>query len=175
MVTQNQDTAEGRRVDYVNSCSIITVALDNNYSTILKTLDQDSNHILERYLNSHGKPATLASCYSALIREYDADGNWTSQTYLDDKLNPFTIRSRYASIRRIYNSFGKTESEMYFDTDGLPTMDAYRKYGYRQEYDTDGHAAAVICLDSYRNTMNNSDHYALIKKTYSANGKLHTE
>ena len=64
---------------------------------------------------------------------------------------------------------------MYFDTDGLPAMDTYRKYGYRNEYDADGDVAATICLDSYRNTMNNSDHYAIIKKAYYADGKLHTE
>ena len=63
---------------------------------------------------------------------------------------------------------------MYFDTDGLPAMDTYRKYGYRNEYDADEHVAAAICLDSYRNTMNNSDHYAIIKKTYYADGKLRT-
>lgn len=132
METRNQDTAEGRRVDYVNSRGVITVAPDKNYSTILNTLDQDSNCILQKYLDSHGKPAVLASGYSALKREYDADGNWISQTYLDDKLNPFTIRSGYASIRRKYNSIGKVESEMYFDTDGLPVMDTYRKYGNRK-------------------------------------------
>ena len=60
---------------------------------------------------------------------------------------------------------------MYFDTDGLPAMDTYRKYSYRNEYDADGHVTTVICLDSYRNTINNSNHYATIKKTYYANGK----
>lgn len=64
---------------------------------------------------------------------------------------------------------------MYFDTDSLPAMDTYRKYGYRNEYDADGHVAAAICLDSYRNTMNNSDHYAIIKKTYYADSILNTE
>ena len=64
---------------------------------------------------------------------------------------------------------------MYFDTDGLPAMDTYRKYDYCNEYDADEHVAAYICLDSYRNTMNNSDHYAIIKKTYYGDGKLHTE
>ena len=47
---------------------------------------------------------------------------------------------------------------MYFDTDGLSAMNTYRKCGCRKEYDADGHMAAVICLDSDRNTMNNSDH-----------------
>ena len=64
---------------------------------------------------------------------------------------------------------------MYFDTDGLPAMDTYRKYGYRKKYDADGHVGAVICPDSSRNIMNNSDHYATIKKTYYADSKLHTE
>ena len=64
---------------------------------------------------------------------------------------------------------------MYSATDGLPAMDTYRKYGYRNEYDADGHVAAAICLDSYRNTMNNSDHYAIIKKIYYADSKLRTE
>ena len=44
-----------------------------------------------------------------------------------------------------------------------------------QKYDADDHVAAVICLDSYRNTMNYSDHYAIIKKTYYVDGKLRTE
>lgn len=64
---------------------------------------------------------------------------------------------------------------MYFDTDALPAMDTYRKYSYSKEYGADGHVAAVICLNSARNTMNNSEHYANIKKTYYADGKLHTE
>ena len=123
---QHLDTAEGHRVGYVNNRSIITVALYKNYPTILKTLDHDGNRILERYLDTHGKPAVLASGHSTLKREYDADGNWISQTYPDDKPNPFTIRSGYASIRWTYNYIGKIESEMYFDTDGLPVMDTYR-------------------------------------------------
>lgn len=132
METPNQDTTKGRRFDHLNSGGVITVAPDNNYSTICKTLDQDGNCILERYLNCHAKPATLASCYSAHIREYDVNGDRISQSYPDDKLNPFTIRSGYASIRRKYNSIGKIELEMYFDTDGLPVMDTYRNYGYRR-------------------------------------------
>ena len=64
---------------------------------------------------------------------------------------------------------------MYFDTDGLPAMDTYRKYGYCKEYGADGHVVAAISLDSYRNIMNNSDHYAIIKKTYYADGRLRTE
>lgn len=40
--TRNQDTAEGRQVDYVNSRGVITVALDRYYSTILKTLAHSS-------------------------------------------------------------------------------------------------------------------------------------
>ena len=47
---------------------------DKNYSTILKTLDHENNCILERYLDSHGKPSVHAAGYSALKREYDADG-----------------------------------------------------------------------------------------------------
>ena len=74
-----------------------------------------------------------------------------------------------------YNSIGKIESEMYFDTDVLPAMDTYRKYGCRKEYDTDGHVAAVTCPDSDRNTINNSDYYVIIKKTYYVDGKLRTE
>ena len=96
--TREEDTTEGRRSDYVNSRGEITVALDKNYSTVLKTIDQNGNCILERYFDSHGKPAVLAMGYSALKREYDEEGNWISQTYLDDKLNPFMIRSGYASI-----------------------------------------------------------------------------
>ena len=75
MEIRNQETAEGRRVDYVNSCGVITVARDKNYSTILKTLDQNGNGILEWYLDNHGKPAVLASGYSVLKREYDENGN----------------------------------------------------------------------------------------------------
>ena len=64
---------------------------------------------------------------------------------------------------------------MYFDADRLSAMDSYRKCSYCKEYDADGHLAAIICPDSYRNTMNNSDHYAIIKKNYYADGKLRTE
>ncbi len=64
---------------------------------------------------------------------------------------------------------------MYFDTDGLPAMDTYREYGYHKEYGADGHVVAAISPDSYRNIMNNSDHYAIIKKTYYADSRLRTE
>lgn len=48
METRIQDTAEGRRVDYINNHGVKTVPLDKNYSTILKALDQDGNCILQR-------------------------------------------------------------------------------------------------------------------------------
>ena len=64
---------------------------------------------------------------------------------------------------------------MHFDTNTLPALTTCRNNGYRNEYDPGEHVASVICLDSDRNTMNDSDQYAIIKKAYYADGKLHTE
>ena len=64
---------------------------------------------------------------------------------------------------------------MYFNTDSLPAVDTYRKHGYRKEYGADGHVVAAISPDSDKNTMNNSNHYTIIKKTYYADGKFRTE
>ena len=65
-----------------------------------KTLDQDGNLILERYLDTREKPTVLVSDCFVLKREYVANGNRISQTYPDDKLNPCSIRSGYSSIRQ---------------------------------------------------------------------------
>ena len=54
-----EKTADGIRSDYKNSKGIITVALDKNYATVIKTLNQDGNCILEKYFDDHSRPAML--------------------------------------------------------------------------------------------------------------------
>lgn len=168
LIAKTQKTAEGIRTDYVNLFGIITVALDKNYSTVIKTLDKDGNSILEQYFDSHGRPAVLVSGFSAVQKEYDSEGRWINTTYLDKTLNPVVTNRGYASIRRTYNENGKVQTEMYYDTDGSPTLDAYKKYGIRYEYDEYDRESIATNLDTSGNAMNNKDHYAIRKKIVSA-------
>ena len=127
LTTNTQESAEGIRTDYVNSFGVITVALDKNYATVIKTQDKDGNCILEQYYDNHGRPAVVISGYSAIRKEFNSEGNCISTTYLDRMLNPVVTNRGYASIQRTYNENGKVETEMYYDTDGLPTREVYGK------------------------------------------------
>ena len=173
LTTKTQKTSEGTRKDYVNSLGVITVALDKNYATVIKTMDENGNCVLERYFDNHGKPAILDTGSSALRREYDSEGRWISTTYLDSKLNPVVTNHGYALVRRTYNENGKVETEMYFDADGLPALDSYKKYGIRYEYNEDSRIAVTTNLDAGGNAMNNKDQYAIGKRFYSSDGKLY--
>lgn len=165
----------GTRSDYVNSFGEVTVALDKNYASIVKTLDQNDNCILEQYFDSHGKPAVLSSGCSAIQREFDEDGKWICTNHLDSELKPITIRAGYNSVRRTYNKAGQVETETYYGTDGLPAPDIYDKYGTRYNYNEDGHRSVVTYLDADGKAMNNKDHFAVIRRTYTPDGKLHME
>ena len=59
LTVKTEKTADGIRTDYVNSKGVITVALDKNYASVIKTYDQEGNCILERYFDDHGRPALL--------------------------------------------------------------------------------------------------------------------
>lgn len=98
-----EKTADGIRADYKNAKVIITVALNKNYATVIKTLDQDGNCILEKYIDDHGRLAMLAAGYSALRREYNSNGQWICTTYLDGSLHSVVIKLGYASVHRTYN------------------------------------------------------------------------
>ena len=168
-------TAEGSRSDYVNSNGVITVALDKNYATILKTYDQNGNCILEQYFDNFGKPAILITGNSAICREFDSHGQWIKLTYLDSKLNPIINKRGYASVHRTFANEGKDITEMYYDTENMPTPDIYRRYGVCYEYNENGQIIVITSLDANRNAMNNSDHYSISKRTYTADKKIHTE
>ena len=168
-------TKEGTRTDYVNSFGDITVALDKNYATIIKTLDRDGNCTLEQYYDSHGRPAVLSSGCSAIRREFNEDGKWTCTTHLDGELKPITILAGYNCVRRTYNKAGQVETETYYGTDGLPAPDIYGKYGTRYEYNEDGYRSVVTYLDADGNAKNNKNHFAVIRRTYTPDGTLHKE
>ena len=173
--TKKENTAEGTRIDFVNRHGKTTVALDKNYATVVQTLDQYGNCILEQYFDSHGKPAALLAGYSAIRREFNEDRKWICTTYLDDELSPTVIPAGYSTIHRTYNANGEVETETYYDSDGLPTPDIYNKYGIRYEYNENGYKSTVISLDVDGNVINNKDHFAIIKRTYTPDGKLHTQ
>ena len=167
-----EKTADGIRTDYKNARGIIIVALNKNYATVVKTLNQDGNCILEKYFDDHGRPAMLAAGYSALRREYNSNGKWISATYLDGSLHPVVINLGYASVHRTYNKNNKIETETYYDADSLPTFDITKKFGVRYEYNENGQESAVINLDAAGNTMNNRSHYAISKTSYNPDGKI---
>ena len=169
------DTAEGVQTDYVNGMGLLTVALDKNFATVVKTLDQDGTCVLEQYFNNHGRPAVAASGNHALVREYNAEGQWITSTYLDRNQNPVAGRVGYASIHRTYNAAGEVETDMYFGADGLPATNLNNVYGMRNEYDENDRLSVITSLDANGNPMNNNDHYAIIRRTYTSDGKLYTQ
>ena len=175
LTSMNTDTAEGSRSDYINSNNDITVALDKNYATVLKTLDENGNCILEQYFDNHGKPAVLISGHSAIRKEYNEDGQWITTTYLDSELRPTVNRYGYSSIHRTYANKELTVTDMYYDENGLPTLDNYKRYGARYEYNEKNQIAVITSLDAGQNAMNNSYHYSISKRAYTTEGKLHTE
>lgn len=170
-----EKTAEGVRIDFKNNFSKTTVALDKNYATVVQTLDQHGNCILEQYFDKHGKPAVLSLGYSAIRRKFNEDGKWICTTYLDGELSPIIIQTGYSTVCRTYNTNGDVETETYYDNSGLPTPDNYSKYGIRYEYNEYGYRSTVICLDAVGNIINNKDHFAVIKRTYTSDGKLRTQ
>lgn len=169
------DTAEGVQTDYVNGMGALTVALDKNYATVVKTLDQDGNCVLEQYFDNHGKPAVTANGNYALRRRYNAEGKWITSTYLDSELRPIVGRSGYASIHRTYNAAGKVATEMYFAADGQPAPSLNKVYGVRNEYDENDRISVITSLDADSNPMNNRGHYAMIRRTYTSDGKLYMQ
>ena len=172
MTKKTEKTADSTRTDYVNSKGVITVALDKNYATVIKSYDQNGNCILEEYFDDHGRPAILPAGHSALRKEYNSNGKWISTTYLDGSLNPVVINRGYASVHRAYTKSDKVETEMYYDADGLPTLDNNKNFGVRHEYNEDDRESALINLDAAGNAMNNSSHYAISKTTYTSDGKI---
>ena len=173
--TVKTETMNDCCVDYVNSKGVKTVALNKNYATVVKTYDQDGNCILEQYFDNHGKPTMTANGNYALRREYNTQGQWITSTYLDENLTPVAGRNRYASIRRTYNTIGKTDIDMYYGSNGLPAADLKGRYGVRYEYNEDENVSVITNLDASGKAMNNLDHYAVVKRTYTSNGKLYTE
>lgn len=172
LTVKTEKTADGIRTDYVNSKGVITVALNKNYASVVKTYDQEGNCILERYFDNHGRPAILPAGHSALRKVYNSNGKWISATYLGGSLNPVVINRGYASVHRTYTKSDKVETEMYYDADGLPTLDNNKKFGVRHEYNEDDRESALINLDAAGNAMNNSSHYAICKTTYTSDGKI---
>ena len=173
--TVETETADGIQTDYVNGMGLITGALDKNYATVVKILNQDGNCVLEQYFDNHGKPAVKASGNHALRREYNSEGMWITSTYLDRELRPINGRNGYASIHRSYNGIGKVETDMYFGADGLPTPNLTNVYGVHNEYDENDRLSVITSLDANGNAMNNNDHYAVIKSTYTPDGKLYKQ
>ena len=173
LTARSENTETGTRIDYVNSRGVLTVALDKNYATIIKTLDQDGNCVLEQYFDSHGRPAVMAAGHSALRREYNREGKWVCTTYLDDKLNPVVTTNGYASVHRTYNSIGEIDTVTYYDADGLPAVNYYQEYGIHYDYDSDKRLSAVTNLDAAGNSMNNKNRYAVKKYTYDSDGELY--
>ena len=172
---KTDNTSNGTRTDYVNAKGVITVALDKNFATVIRTLDQDGNCVLKQFLDDQGKPISILSGNSAVQTEYNSDGQWICSTYLDDKLNPMLGKNGYASMRMTYNENGQPETETYYDVDGQPTVNSYKNYGVRYEYDKDKRLSVITNLDSAGVPMLNIEHYAICKKTYNTDGELYME
>ena len=170
LTNKDEKIADSIRTDFINAQGVITVALDKNYATVIKTFDQSGNCILEEYFDNHGRPATLAAGHSAVRKEYNSNGQCICATYLDSSKKPVEINLGYASVHLTYNKANNVETEMFYDAEGFPTLDVNKEFGIRYEYDEDGRESAVISLDAAGNAMDNINHYAISKYTYISGG-----
>lgn len=172
---KDEITTTGARTDYVDKNGNITLALDKNYASINRIIDQDNNCILEQYLDDHGNPVFLIDGFSALRKEYNNEGQLISSTFLDDKLAPIVCKPGYASIRRTFNKSGNIETEMYYDALGFPTQDLSKRYGVRYMYNKDMRISVILNLDFDGEIMNNVNRFAYIERTYTSDGNLYME
>lgn len=175
LTERTEKTAKSSRTDYVNADGDLTVALDMNFATVIKDLDQNGNWTFLQYFDNKGKPAVRALGHSALRREYNTEGKWINTIYLDTGLNPVKCRNGYAVVRLTYNDIGKIETEMFYDEDGLPTLDKNGKYGARYEYDENMRVSVVTNLDSAGKPMSNNNNIVSYRKTYAPDGRLYKE
>ena len=168
------ETEAYTRIDYVDQNDVITLAVDKNYATVLRTKDVYGNYILEEYFDEKGAPVELPGKYSVVRREYDKDGNPIKTEYLDQWMKPVIRRDGYSVVLYTYSKYGKVETEMYFDEEMQPTRSIMNRYGVRYQYTPDGKETVAESLDVDGELMTHTDNYAIVKKTYSPNGKLHT-
>lgn len=123
------------RVDYVDENGTVTYASDKNYATVVKTLDENGNVVLEYYYDEQGTPALQKSGCYGVQREYDEAGQNNVEVFLNTDGRPMINSSGYAKRVRTYDAEGKIKSEFYYDTDGKP-IPCWRGYwGYRKEED----------------------------------------
>ena len=168
------ETEEYIRTDYMDQNEVITLAVDKNYATVLKTKDAFGNFVLEEYFDEKGIPSVLPYRYSAIRKEYDKDGNPIKTEYFDKWMKPVIRSGGYSIVLYTYNKDGKVETEMYYDKEMQPTLSTMNRYGIRHEYTEDGKEAVVKSLNADGKLMTHTDNYVIVKKTYSPNGKLHT-
>ena len=168
------ETEKYNRTDYVDQNDAITLALDKNYATVLKTKDESGNFVLEEFFDEKGDPVVLPDRYSAIRKEYDNVGKPIKTEYLDKWMKPVTWTGGYSVVLCTYNTDGKVETEMYFDEKMQPTLSAMNRYGTKHEYTQDGKESVVKSLDADGKLMTHTDNYVIVKKTYSPNGELHT-
>lgn len=168
------ETVDGLRIDYVDNKGGITLAVDKNYATVIKTMDKYGNCIWEEYYNENGDPVVLPNGYSAIRKEYDINGNPTKMEFFDQWINPVINKQGYSIVLYTYDENENVETEMYFDNDMHPAKSISNRYGVRHEYTADGKESVVKNLAADGNLMTNTDSYVVTNKTYTTDGKLHT-
>lgn len=165
-------TVNGERIDYVDSRGNVVTAVDLNYSTVLKTLNENGKCIEERYLDPNGNPVVLAKNNSAVRRTFNDLGQCVYVEYLDRDMNLIELDAGYASARRLFNEKGQLEEVFYFDRNGAPTTDDLNRYGLRYVYNDAGEKAEYISIDADGNIMNTVNNFAFSKRTYYPDGSL---
>ena len=170
----NTETDDGIRIDFVNSHGSVVTAVDLNYSTVFKTLDENGNCIKEKYLDSNGNPAVLVKNNSAVHRVFNDLNQCVYVEYLDQYMHPIELTSGYASACRMFNEEGQLEEIRYFDRFGIPTTDNLKRYGIHYVYNDDGQKAEYISIDADGNIMNTVKNFAISKRTYYPDGSLRT-
>lgn len=168
------ESEEYTRIDYVDKNDVITLAIDKNYATLLKTKDSSGNYVLEECFDEKGVPSVMLGRYSIVRKEYDKDGNPIKMEYFDQWMNPVIRSGGYSVVLYTYNKDGKVETEMFFDEEMQPILSTMNRYGIKHEYTEDGKEAVIKSLDADGKLMTNTDNYVIVKKSYSPNGVLLT-
>lgn len=120
------------RRTYVNSEGAAVVPLGRDYTTLLRTKDDDGNVILEQYLDARDQPVVRSGNYAAV--GYSREAGEIRITYLDAQLNPTTITFGYSSIHRTLTPEGRALRDTYLDLQGRPVKTSGGYCGLLRSY-----------------------------------------
>ena len=134
------ETVEGnkKRIDYVNENGELIFVDDKYCATMIQTLDDKGNVIVEEYFDEHGNPSKKPGDYYALKKEYNDKNQNIITSYLDDTGNLTTYSQGYSIIKYTYDDYGHIEYESYYDKENHPVLNTGGYHGVYRIYDDNG-------------------------------------